>query len=106
MGGAVNGQNNWWGDFDPSDNIRGSVNTNGFLGGPVSGLVNGNDANGNGFADLQDLNNDPILNAGVGLDGGEQKPFVLAVQLDGPTTGNEFQGASLTTDIVFTLNQI
>ena len=106
MGGAVNGQNNWWGDFDPSDNIRGSVNTNGFLGGPVSGLVNGNDANGNGFADLQDLNNDPILNAGVGLDGGEQKPFVLAVQLDGTTTGNEFQGASLTTDIVFTLNQI
>lgn len=103
---TVNGQNNWWGDFTAAGRTSGLVNTNGALGGPVSGLINGNDWNSNGYADLQDLNNDPILNAGVGLDAGEQKQFVMAVQLDGPTTGNEFQGASLTTDLVFTLNQI
>ena len=106
MGTTVNGQNNWWGDLDPSDNIEGPVNTFGHKGSPISGFVNGNDFNGNGYADLQDLNNDPILGAGVGLNAGEQKQFVMAVQLDGPTTGNEFQGASLTTDLVFTLNQI
>lgn len=105
----VTAQNNWWGDFDPSDQVlesTGSVDTSNFAGGPFAGLVNGNDANGNGYADFQDLNNDPIIDAGAGLDGGEQKQFTMSVQLDGPTTGNEYQGASFTTDFVFTLNQV
>ncbi|PIR86014.1 hypothetical protein COU14_01210 [Candidatus Kaiserbacteria bacterium CG10_big_fil_rev_8_21_14_0_10_44_10] len=107
--GSMDARNNWWGDFDSSDQVfknGNNINTNNPAGGPIAGLINGNDFNGNGYADLQDLNNDPILSAGVGLDAGEQKQFVMAVQLDGPTTGNEFQSASLTTDLVFTLNQI
>jgi predicted ribosomally synthesized peptide with SipW-like signal peptide len=103
---TVVAQNNWWGSFTPASQVTGSVDTTNFAGGPFAGFINGNDWNGNGYADLQDLNNDPILGTGVGLDAGEQKQFVMAVQLDGPTTGNNFQGASLTTDLVFTLNQI
>lgn len=107
--GSMDARNNWWGDFDSSDQVFANgngINTNNPAGGPISGLINGSDFNGNGYADLQDLNNDPILSAGVGIDAGEQKQFVMAVQLDGPTTGNNFQNASLTTDLVFTLNQI
>ncbi len=102
---AVNGQNNWWGDQDPSNQISGSVNTTGFLGGPVAGLINGTDQNSNGYADLQDLRLTPILNAPLGLNAGEQKQLVMGVQVDGPTTGNTFQGANLTTTLTFTLNQ-
>lgn len=105
-GTAVNGQNNWWGDFDLSDNVSGSVNTNGEKGGPISGFINGNDWNTNGYADLQDLYNEPLIGASVTLDAGEKKLFEMAVQLDGPTTGNEFQGDTYNTDLVFTLNQI
>lgn len=108
-GASVNAKKNWWGDFDPSDQVYTvgpNIKTGDFAGGPIAGFVNGNDWNSNGYADLQDLNNDPILNAGVGLDAGEKKLFIMAVQLDGPTTSNNFQGASLTTDVVFTLNQI
>lgn len=108
-GSSVNAKKNWWGDFDPSDQVATagpSINTTEFAGGPIAGFVNGADFNGNGYADFQDLNNDPIIGSAVSLDGGEKKQFVMAVQLDGPTTGNEFQGASFTTDFVFELNQI
>jgi len=108
-GFSVDATNNWWGDFDPSDQIASAgptITTGSIAGGPFAGFVNGSDAfNNNGFADLQDLNNDPILDAGFGLDAGQKKQFIMAVQLDGPSTGNEFQGQSLTTDLVFTLNQ-
>jgi hypothetical protein len=103
-GAAVNGQSNWWGDDDGSDQVGGSVNTFGELSGAVTGLINGNDWNGNGYADLQDLYNEPLVGANVGLDAGQKKLFKMAIQLDA-STGNEYQGDSYTTDFVFTLNQ-
>jgi predicted ribosomally synthesized peptide with SipW-like signal peptide len=101
---AVNGQSNWWGDQDPSDQVSGSVNTFGFLGGSVAGFVNGTDGNANGYADLQDLATTPLASL-AGLNAGEQKQLVMGVQVDGPTTNNDFQGATLTTLLTFTLNQ-
>jgi len=105
---VVTAANNWWGGFTAI--AAGSVDTTPIAGGPFAGLVNGNDFNGNGYADLHDLRNDPILGITPGLDaydGSNDKEFVMAVQLDGPTTGNSFQGLSLEdVDIEFTLNQI
>ncbi|MDE2030952.1 MAG: SipW-dependent-type signal peptide-containing protein [Patescibacteria group bacterium] len=102
---AVNGQSNWWGDQNPSDQVSGSVNTFGFLGGPVTGLINGTDQNGNGYADLQDLALSPIVNAPIGLNSNEQKQLIMGVQVDGPSTDNTFQGASLNTDLTITIAQ-
>lgn len=71
----------------------------------VGGLINGADPNGNGYADLEDLETDPLVNAAVSLNAGEEKQLVMAVQLDGPTTDNSFQGAGLSTDLTFALSQ-
>lgn len=106
--GAIDARNNWWGDFDQTDQIStngNAMNATDPAGGVFAGLINGNDWNNNGYADMQDLNQDPIINGGVGLDAGEEKLFVMAVQLDGPGATNAYQGASYTTDIEFTLNQ-
>lgn len=105
MSTAVNGQDNWWGDSTPANHVSGNVNTTGFLGGAVVGLINGIDPNGNGYADLQDLSLSPLVNAPISLAAGAQKKLVMGVQLDGPTTGNNFQGATLTTNLTFTLSQ-
>jgi hypothetical protein len=105
MGTAVNGQNNWWGDLIPADQISGSVNTFGFLSGAVAGLINGTDQNSNGYADLQDLRLTPLSNLAIGLNVGEQKQLIMGVQLDGPTTGDGYQNASLTTIMTIILNQ-
>lgn len=108
-GSAVNAMYNWWGDFDPSDNViedGASVNTTNFAGGAIAGFVDGVDYNSNGFADLQDLAQTTITGAEPGLNAGEYKQLVMGVQVDGPTTDNSFQGAGLTTNLTFTLEQI
>lgn len=111
--GTIDATNNWWGDFDPSDNIfenNGTIDTTNFAGGPFAGLVNGTDTNGNGYADLRDLRDSAITGITPGLDaydGANDQEFVMSVQLDGPTTGNTFQGLSLDdVTIEFSLNQI
>ena len=71
----------------------------------MGGFVGGVDQNGNGYADLQDLRLTPLTNAGSGLNANEQKQLVMGLQVDGPTTGNEYQGATLTTTLTFTLSQ-
>ena len=108
--GSLDAQHNWWGDNDPSDQVgnhsTGNVDYSNPAGGPIAGFINGTDQNSNGYADMQDLRLTPIVGVTPGLDAGEQKRLIMAVQLDGPTTGNNFQGAGLTTDLTFTLNQI
>ena len=105
---TVVAQNNWWGGF--TDTAVGLVDTSDFAGGPFVGFVGGNDYNGNGYADLEDLRNLEITGVTPGLDpydGSNDKEFFMAVQLDGPTTGNDFQSVSLNDyTIEFTLNQI
>lgn len=107
---TVVAENNWWGSFTPATQVTGDVDTTNFAGGPFVGYVNGTDANGNGYADLHDLRAAAILGITPGLDpftGANDKEFKMAVQLDGPTTGNTFQGQSLDdVTIEFTLNQI
>lgn len=109
---TITAENNWWGDFDPSDQVNqnsGVVDFEPFLGGPINGFVNGVDANGNGYADLHDLRAADITDILPGLEswnGSNDKEFVMAVQLDA-STGNTFQGESLNdVTIEFTLNQI
>jgi hypothetical protein len=110
---TIDATNNWWGDFEASDQVfevNSTVNTAAIAGGPIAGLVGGVDANSNGYADLDDLRLTSIIGITPGLDaytGSNDQEFVLAVQLDGPTTGNNFQGAALVDYVVeFSLNQI
>ena len=104
---AVTAQNNWWGGFTTNavDSGGGSVDTSNFAGGAFVGYVNGADFNGNGFADLDDLVNTPATGIVPGLNAGETREFTMAVQYDGPTTDNAFQGAQLGVTLEFTLNQ-
>ena len=105
---TVSASNNWWGGFTAT--AIGNVDATPIAGGPFGGLIGGTDANGNGYADLDDLRLTAVTGITPGLDsytGSNDQEFVLAVQLDGPTTGNDFQEAVLDDyEIEFSLNQI
>lgn len=107
---TLDATNNWWGQVTgPASGqvqVQGDVNTSDILGGPHIGFINGTDNNGNGFADLHDLAHNPVANATPGLDAGEKGQLDFYVQLDGPTTGNNFQNQNLTSDFTFTLGQV
>ena len=104
---SVVAENNWWGDFDPSDQVTGNVDYTPYAGGPFIGYINGKDYNGNGFADLDDFEHSPIIveNPDLQTNGGNYHTLKMGVQLDGPTTDNRYQGKSLGMDMTVTMGQ-
>ena len=89
--GTVDATQNWWGDFNPSDQIGGNVTYAPYLNNAYVGFINGSDYNHNGFADLNDFAHSPIVGVKEGLKAGEQKNLNMDVQLDGATP-NTYQG--------------
>jgi len=112
---SVNAENNWWGDFDPSDQVVGNVDYSPYAGGPFIGYINGKDYNSNGFADLNDFygitypsyNNDPIVieNPDLLPNSATYHTLKMGVQLDGPTTGSTFMGGSVGMDMTVIMGQ-
>jgi len=94
---SVVAENNWWGDFDPSDQVTGNVDYTPYAGGPFIGYINGSDYNGNGFADLDDFEHSTIVvgNPDLQTKGANYHTLKMGVQLDGPSTTNSYQGKSL-----------
>ena len=119
-GTAFNATNNWWGadTFTLGPNVKAGdgngfidvdsyVNYTPYAGGPFIGYINGKDSNDNGFADLGDFYDQRAqgLNVSSGLNHGQWGKLDMAVQLDGPTTGNEYQGKTLGMDMTVNMNQ-
>jgi predicted ribosomally synthesized peptide with SipW-like signal peptide len=103
---TVNAANNWWGDFNPSDQVSGgNIVYTPYAGGPFIGYINGVDSNANGYADLADFQAQGIKNVKPGLAASQWGQLGMAVQLDGPTTGNEYQGGKLGMDMTVTMQQ-
>ena len=103
----LDAENNWWGDFDPSDQVTGNVDYTPYAGGPFIGYINGSDYNGNGFADLDDFEHSPIIveNPDLQTNGDNYHTLKMGVQLDGPTTGSDYMGKKLGMDMTVTMGQ-
>lgn len=104
---TMDATNNWWGDYDPSDQVYGDVDTSNFAGNAFIGLVNGEDPNSNGFADLDDLRRlDVVVNSpDLQANSGNNQTLDLGVQLDGPTSNNNHQGGNVGVDVTATMGQ-
>ncbi len=104
---AVNAENNWWGDFDPSDQVTGNVDYTPYAGGPFIGFINGQDLWANGFADLEDFEKSTIVveNPDLLPNSGSYHTLKMGVQLDGPTTSNAFMGGNVGMDMTVTMGQ-
>jgi len=115
VSGTLNAENNWWGDFNPSDQVTGDVDYTPYAGGPFIGYINGKDYNDNGFADLNDFygvthpsfDNNPIVieNPALQKNSGNYRALKMGVQLDGPTTSNTFAGGKVGMDMTVIMGQ-
>jgi len=107
VSGTLNAENNWWGDFDPSDQVTGNVDYLPYAGGPFIGFINGQDSYANGFADLEDFERSTIVveNPDLLPDSGSYHTLKMGVQLDGPTTPNTYQGGTLGMDMTVIMGQ-
>ncbi len=103
----IDATNNWWGDFDPSDQVSSDVDYSPYAGGPFIGFINGSDYNGNGFADLDDFEHSMIVVGNPDLlpNSATYHTLKMGVQLDGPTTGNTFMGGTVGMDMTVTMGQ-
>jgi len=104
---TVKAENNWWGDFDPSDQVLGNVDYSPYAGGPFIGLINGNDHYKNGFADLDDFEHEIVIieNPDLLPKSSTYHTLKMGVQLDGPTTDNTFMGGTVGMDMTATMGQ-
>ena len=109
---TLNAQGNWFGSFTPIVNVNGSakcevgsVDTTNYAGNAFVGFINGVDSNANGYADLADFQTQGINNVNPGLAAGQWGDLYMAVQLDGPTTDNNYQGGTLGMDMTVIMNQ-
>ena len=101
----LNAENNWWGDFDPSDQVGGNVDYLPYANGAFVGFINGVDTITNGFADLRDFQTQGITNVKPGLSNAhERKDLVMDVQLDA-TTPNQYQGKKVEMTMTVTMQQ-
>jgi len=103
---ALNAQTNWWGDDNPADQIGGGVNTHNYMTEPykVSRIPN---YNYNGFTDLDDFEHATIRidDPKLLVNSGNYRALIMGVQLDGPSTGNEFAGGTVGMDMTIIMGQ-
>jgi len=104
---VVNAENNWWGDFDPSDQVTNNVDYSPYAGGPFIGFINGQDPYANGFADLDDFEHSTIVveNPDLLPNSGTYHTLKMGVQLDGPTTSNVFMNGTVGMNMTVTMGQ-